>query len=118
MRTDCTRDNVAIQLPNASHLGCDLWKAKRGNWVRYRRKGAHGEFGRVIGRVHADGKTYVEIVAMLGALDCLAIRWIDATDILQCLPRPPRIIFDLICGEWTNPGATIAAVIYGIKTKA
>ena len=31
MRTDCTRDNRATKLPNASHLGFDLWQAKRGN---------------------------------------------------------------------------------------
>jgi len=116
MRTDCTRDNRATKLPNASHLGYDLWKAKRGNWIRYRTEGAEGSHGRVLGRVHCEGETYVEIIALLGNLDCPAIRWIKPSDIVQCRANPPRAILEWICGEW-NVADVMARVEYGYFPK-
>lgn len=113
MRTDCTRDNRATYLPNASHLGYDLWKAKRGNWVRFKREGMDGAHGRVIGRVHCEGKTYIEIVALLGNLDIPAIRWIEPSDVIQCRELPPKAIFDFICGDWNARTVANAIAQFG-----
>lgn len=116
MRTDCTRDNRATKLPNASHLGFDLWRAKRGNWIRF--DDGNGEkFGRVIGRVHCERKTYIEVCAMLGCFDCPAIRWIDPASVIQCRSAPPANIFAFITGEWKNPADIIAAIDYGFMNK-
>lgn len=114
MRTDCTRDNRATRLPNASHLGFDLWTAKRGNFVQYDPgAGNAGAFGRVLGRVHCEGKTYVEIIALLGALDCPSVRWIAPESILRCCEVPPRRILEWICGPWNNPADILARVERG-----
>jgi hypothetical protein len=114
MRTDCTRDNRAVLLPNASLLGYGLIHAKRGRWVRFDQgPGFEGHHGRVIGRVLADGLVYVEIIALLGNLDCPAVRWINPMHITECVESPPRHIFDFICGEWSNPADILARVQHG-----
>lgn len=113
MRTDCTRDNRKIPLPNASLVASGLGAAKRGNWVSYRQEGAAGNVGRVVGRVVADGRVYVEIIALLGAADCPAVRWVDPAEISLCQPVPPRRIFEFICGDWSSPADILARVERG-----
>lgn len=109
MRTDCTRDNRKAYLPNASHLGFDLWYAKRGNWLRFNYDGRQ-LVGRSLGRVHADGTTYLEVIALLGAADIPAVRWIKADDVIQCREAPPREVFDFICGPWDDVAAILKHV--------
>lgn len=120
MRTDCTRDNRATPLPNASHLGFDLWKAKRGNWIRFEHNGRilHG---RVLGGVTTTGgddkgTRYVECVALLGTLDNPSPRWVKPFEILQCSPVPPKSVFEFICGPWDDVATILARVAYGIPS--
>lgn len=113
MRTDCTRDNRKTYLPNASHLGFNLWHAKRGNWIVYREHDSDTRCARVLGRVRADGKTYVEVIAALGAFDIPAVRWIEPESILQCRATPPANIFAFFAGDWSSPSDILAKVSYG-----
>lgn len=106
MRTDCKRHNCAILLPNASTLGFGLYKAKRGNWVRFN-YGEERLCGRVVGGVVADGKRYIEVIALLGACHIPAVRWIEAEDVIECRSEPPRKVFEMICGDWDDPTAIL-----------
>lgn len=112
MRTDCTRDNRKCYLPNASLIASGKNFAKCGDWIRYSMPGFDGNHGRVLGRVHADGRVYLEIIALLGSLDCPAVRWIDPAAVLTCESSPPRRIFEFICGPW-NPAEVMARVERG-----
>lgn len=101
MRTDCIRDNRKIPLPNASRLGSGLGAAKRGNWIAFDQgPGMSGHCGRVLGRVVADGQVYVEIVALFGAV--LATRWIKPENIIQCIEKPPRRVWEWLSGDWSG----------------
>jgi hypothetical protein len=116
MRTDCTRDNRQCLLPSASRLGFGRLYAKRGNWIQFDQgPGLAGHHGRVLGRVHADGRVYLEIIALLGNLDCPAVRWIDPACVQVCNANPPREIFEFMCGPWNDPAAVLARVGYGFR---
>lgn len=114
MRTDCTRDNRATPLPNASHLGDGLGAAKRGHWISYRSaEYADKICGRVLGRVHADGRTWLEVVALMGAADNPSVRWIEPAAVETCQASPPRRIFEFMCGDWSDAAAIQARVARG-----
>lgn len=114
MRTDCIRDNRATRLPNSSRIGFSLGTAKRGAWIRTASTPVDpGRIGRVVGRVHADGKTYLETVLLLGAGDIPAVRWIDPADVIECYASPPRRIFEFMCGDWRDSSAVLARIERG-----
>lgn len=113
MRTDCTRDNRKTFLPCASHLGFDLWNAKRGNWILYRESETSLRHARVIGGVTCERKRWIEVCAMLGNFDCPAIRWIEPQQVLNCRAAFPREILDFIAGEWKSPADIIARIEHG-----
>jgi hypothetical protein len=112
-RTDCTRDNHKTLLPKASTLGFGLCYAKRGNWIQFRHQGRDLVCGRVIGRVHCEGETYIEVIAVLGAFTIPAVRWIKPEDVTECRQGPPTEIFRFIGGEWESPETILAAVHNG-----
>lgn len=101
MRTDCTRDNRKVRLPNASTTGYNLWNAKRGNWVEVG-EGYGLHFGRVLSRVTCQGVVYVEVLGFIGASATLAVRWLAPGDILACRAEPPRERFAVLFGDWTD----------------
>lgn len=115
MRTDCTRDNRKTHLPNADTLGYGRYFAKRGNWVSFSQNGDPSVtyHGRVIGGVTCEGRRYVEVIALLGALDNPAVRWLAPHEITRCDDTPPAGIFSFICGEWIDPARIIGAAENG-----
>ena len=100
-RDDCTRDNRATILPNASLLGFSTNEAKRGSWVLYEHmEQLHA--GRVVGRVHCEGTIYLEIITTDAAMTFAAVRWINPTAVKACFPAPNRQVFEFLMGEWTD----------------
>ena len=113
-RTDCTRDNRAVRLPNASTLGFGRWKAKRGNWVMYEIDNAHF-VGRVISRVVCEGKEYVEVAQATLSFSSAHVRWIDPAAIRECRAAPPSKVFAFFAGDWSDPETIHAALAYGVS---
>ena len=115
-RTDCTRDNVAVHLPNATSLGFGQPKAKRGNWVMYEIDDHHF-VGRVIGRVTCEGTVYVEVAQATLDFSSVHVRWIKPTDIRECRANPPRTVFEFFADEhWNNdPEQVHAKLAYGVS---
>ena len=105
-RTDCVRDNRAVPLPAVSCIGYSVPRAKRGYWVRYSKQA--GTYGRVIGRVRCEGKTYVEVITWRGH-----VRWIEPGDILDCHANPPWITLEFMLGKWTNPDKILRRAALG-----
>jgi hypothetical protein len=120
-RSDCTRDNVAVRLPCASTLGYGLPVSKRGNWVSFvildHRHSSNRAFGRVVGRVVCEGKTYVEVMRFFpdtcGVGVCwpdtggVRVWWVDPVTVKTCYPNPPYESLDFLLGPWTNPDAIL-----------
>jgi hypothetical protein len=115
MRTDCTRDNRRTVCCNSLLLGSSTNVAKRGSWIVFSTfEGSANACGRVLGRVHADGKTWIEVVALLGSdLQCPAIRWVEPEQVRECYSSPPRRIFNFITGDWRDSEAIRARVARG-----
>ena len=113
-RTDCTRDNVAVYLPNATTLGFGKRKAKRGNWVEYEVDNHHF-VGRIISRVTCEGKVYVEVAQASPAFAHAYIGWIEPAQIRECRENPPRAVFDFFSGDWSNVEDIHAKIAYGIS---
>jgi hypothetical protein len=106
MRTNVKRDNRKTYLPNSSLLGYGTSFSKRGRWFRAMDdSGSGGSIsGRIIGNVTPldgpdSGTRYIEVAVLLGALDCVALRWIDATQIIYCSERLPVEALALIAGD-------------------
>ena len=100
MRTDVKRDNKSTRLPNASHLGYDLWTAKRGNWIVT----SDGHCGRVLGGVTAlsgedKGTRYIEAAVLSSDHTFNMLRWYLPDQIAQCIKEPPLQAFEQICGN-------------------
>lgn len=103
MRNDVRRDRKASKIPNAVKLGFDLWTAKPGNWIQWEEQGVQ-RFGRVLGRVKINGSKewLIEVTALLGLLDCPAIRWVKAEDVKRCTSGPTRVLLDFMFDyDWT-----------------
>lgn len=113
-RTDCTRDNVAVYLPNATMLGFGQKKAKRGNWVRYEIDN-HFFVGRVIGRVTCEGEVFVEVAQATLGFSAAHVRWIKPYDVRECRAKPPRAVFDFFAEEWTSAEEIHAKLEYGVS---
>ena len=102
-RTDCTRDNIAVRLPNAaSTLGFGKWKAKRGDWIRYEVGDNHHFCGRVISRVTCEGQTYIEIAGASGSFSSAYVHWIKPAQVRECRKAPPKTVFDFFAGDWRD----------------
>ncbi|HKD44682.1 MAG TPA: hypothetical protein VKD24_03415 [Candidatus Angelobacter sp.] len=114
-RADCTRDNVAVGLPNATSLGFGRRTAKRGNWVHYERNDLQ-YIGRVIGRVECDGVTYLEVAEASLTFSTAYVRWIYPADIRECRANPPRTVFAFFASDdWSDPEKIHAQLAYGVS---
>ena len=102
MRTDCKRDNRAVILPRASMLAMGKVTAKRGDWLRYEDSSGQHYSGRVLGRVIADRKIYIELVALMGGADSPCIRWIEPHEARECVVSPPRRIWEFMASDWRD----------------
>jgi hypothetical protein len=112
MRTDCTRDNRATICVNSTLLGASTNKAKRGSWIHYEQDGYH-HAARVVGRVHCEGKTYLEVIAMDTAFTVAYVRWIDPACVRACYNGPHARLVAFMVGEWKDPDALLARVHEG-----
>jgi len=97
MRKDCTIDNVRVHCPNASHIADGKWFCKRGDVFSYYQEGdiPHGP-ARSLGRVRADGKTYILALVMSEVGDSAYERWIDPLDVTRISSAPvafPKFFF-------------------------
>lgn len=118
VRTDCTRDNKETKLPNADTLGFGLWKAKRGNWIVYEQDN-HKTIARVIGRVHCEGKTYIEVVALSEDLTFGFVRWIEPAQVRRCIAKPPRAAVAFLLGDdWQDPDTILKTIHQGFYRAA
>lgn len=102
MRTDCKRDKRQTFLRNASTLGYDTALCKRGFFVQFDDNGRMVS-GRVLGGATAlggkdRGVRYIEVAALLGNLDCLAVRWVHPDAIARCTEKSPLAELMLLCG--------------------
>ena len=114
-RSDCTRDNNFVYLPNASTLGFGLRKAKRGNWVQWESDNGH-HVGRVIGRVICEGKVYIEVAKAALDFSSAYVRWVDPAKVRECRKNPPRRVFEFFAATtWDNPEDIHAALAYGVS---
>lgn len=111
-RTDCTRDNRRVILPNASRIGFAKRYAKRGFWI-YAESGFGAAHGRVLGRVQCEGKVYVEALMLIGASLTPCVRWIEPCEIREALAHPPRAILQFIAGDWSDPAALVEKAYSG-----
>lgn len=102
MRTDCTRDNRQTICKNASSLGYSTYIAKRGSWITYENDQGHLACGRVVGRVHCEGKTYLEIIQTNAAFTMAYARWIDPLSVRECYNAPHRRVIAFLTGEWKD----------------
>ena len=115
-RTDCTRDNRVTLCPNSSHLGFSTNKAKRGSWITFEIDNLHGA-GRVVGRVHCEGKTYIEIIATGIGMHWAGVRWIEPCDVRSCYPAPNDAIMHFFLGDWTDAESILATAARGMLPK-
>ena len=125
MRTDCTRDRQKTLCRNASTLGEGTIWATPGSWVQYTESVETGDgradryrCGRVVGRVHCEGRTWLEVIALLGAADCPAVRWIDPDSVTVCKHFPPYLEFAFMCGPWDSAESILARVQYGFPCES
>ena len=116
-RDDCTRDNVATMLPNACTLGFGLYKAKRGNLVQYEIDNVHFA-GRVVGRVHCEGKTYIEVIQFDRLMTMAHVRWIESHAVKRCIPRPHYEVIAFLTGDWSDADAILKTAARGHVCKA
>lgn len=114
-RRDCTRDNRACHLPNASTLGFGCWKAKRGNWIVYESDDGSKHCGRVIARVLCEGAVYLEIAQASESFDSAFVRWVKPEMVRQCRASPPYTVFDFFRSAWKNPDDIHAMLAYGVS---
>jgi hypothetical protein len=112
MRTDCTRDNQQVILPNASLLGYSTNRAKRGSWIVFEGESRLAA-GRVVGRVHCEGKTYLEVIVTDAGLTMAYVRWIDPVCVRECYSQPHRRVFEFLMGEWRDPDTILRTACNG-----
>lgn len=86
-------DNRRVYCPNASHLGYDLWFAKRGNFIVWQHEdGGPYSVGRSLGRIawaEPSGDVndtevcsgYIAVLAFTMGLDFGYIRWVKPSDV-------------------------------------
>ena len=114
-RTDCTRDNHAVRLPNATSLGFGRDTAMRGCWVMYESNNLWF-VGRVICRVQCEGKTYVEVAQASADFSHVYVRWVEPAHIKECRTHPPRRVFEFFGSDnWDRPEDIHAALAYGVS---
>jgi hypothetical protein len=111
-RTDCRRDNRVTLLPNSTWLGTSTGKAKRGSWVHYEQDGYH-HAARVVGRVHCEGKTFLEVIAMDTAMTMAYVRWIEPASVRACYSGPHKRVIDFMTGDWADAEAILTRVSQG-----
>lgn len=111
-RTDCTRDNRATILPNATLLGSSTNKAKRGSWVHYEQDNNH-HAARVVGRVHCEGKTYLEVIAMDTAFTMAYVRWIEPACVRACYSGPHTRVIEFMIGDWSDADTILTRAAQG-----
>ncbi len=112
-RTDCTRDNVGVPLPNASFSCGGLGRAKRGNWVQFEID-SHHNAGRVVGRVQCEGKTYVEVIRTDSAMQMAYVNWIEPAAIRACYAAPHVRVMAFLAGEWSDPDKILTTAANGL----
>jgi hypothetical protein len=115
-RTDCTRDNRRTICPNSRHFGSSSNVAKRGCWIMYEIDNYH-HAGRVVGRVHCEGKTYLEIISVDVAMTYACVRWIDPACVYQCYPSPHTRLIEFMVGEWTDAEIILHRATQGFVRK-
>ena len=111
-RDDCTRDNKRMILPNASSLGYGTNQAKRGSCVVYDHYGQRA-WGRVVGRVHCEGKTYLEIIRTDPGLTMAYVNWIDPLTVSECYAAPHRRVINFLIGEWKDADTILRTAANG-----
>jgi hypothetical protein len=114
-RNDCRRDNRATICPNSTTLGYSRYKAKRGSWVMFEWEASH-RIGRVVGRVHCEGKTYLEVITMDLALRFPYVRWIDPATVRECYDKPARNVWAfMLSDDWSNADKILRIVHNGFS---
>ena len=116
-RTDCTRDNKKVRLPNARHSGFCVTFAKRGFWITSTMM-SDEHVGRVVGRVVCEGKVYVEAIMLSTDLQHAFARWIDPETIQSCHRHSPHECMAFMLGAWDEPADIIHASEQGFVKDA
>lgn len=111
-RTDCTRDNRVTLCPNSTSLGYSTHKAKRGSWISYEIDNHH-RVARVVGRVHCEGKTYIEVITTDSTFTFGYVRWIEPGDVRECYSGPNMSFMAFITGPWTDVDAILTRAAAG-----
>ena len=111
-RSDCTRDNRKTICPNSTGLGFSSNVAKRGNWITWEVDN-HKHCGRVVGRVHCEGKTYIEVIATGVEFSAAHVRWINPADVRSCYPMPNLDVIAFMTGAWSDPDAILTRAARG-----
>jgi hypothetical protein len=111
VRRDCTRDNRITILPNAWKPGGGTVKAQRGSIVCFERDNATGG-GRVIGRVHCEGKTYLEIARWDNMLMHAYVSWIDPACVRECCDKPHTKLLAFLLGDDWHDAETIHRTLH------
>lgn len=101
-RSDCTRDNRRTICKNVPFSGHLTHIAKRGSWIVYEDEHGHSHCGRVVGRVHCGGETFLEIIQIDAAFTMAYARWIDPLSVRECYNAPHRRVIAFLTGEWKD----------------
>lgn len=111
-REDCTRDNKRTILPNSSLLGYSTNVAKRGCCLVYDHR-EQRVWARVVGRVHCEGKTYIEVIKTDPAFTMAYVDWIDPATVQACYAAPHRQVINFLIGEWKDPDLILRTAANG-----
>ena len=106
-RNDCTRDNVKTICANSSLLGYSTRTAKRGSWIAYEIDG-NTRAGRVVGRVHCERVTYLEVITWDVCQSMAYVRWIDPATVRECYSGPHGQVLAFLTGEWKDARVILA----------
>lgn len=104
MRTDCRIDSRQVICRNASLIGYSTRTARVGSFLIYADGAKRGgsdrpQMARMLGRVHADGRTYILAMVLSSTCGSAFERWIAPDDVLECYDKAPAKLAAFFFGE-------------------
>jgi hypothetical protein len=111
-RTDCKRDKRQTICVNSTWIGHSTKVARPGSWVHYE-VDDHHHVARVVGRVHCEGKTYLEVITTDVAMTMAYVRWIESAMVRACYAGPHHKVMAFLTGEWKDTDAILTTAANG-----
>lgn len=116
-RTDCTRDRCKQPLPHlvSTALAFQEVEARPGYWVAFEQCDGISH-GRVIGRVHCEHKTYLEVACLTCDMAAVHVAWVLPCKVRAAYKEPPRNSLGwLLAANFNRPDAIFGDLEYGVS---